>query len=103
MSPLRAYPSLVLPQLAKAANDEVAVMREGAKLSDDLEVSKSGEEVRRVRPLPEVDDSGPRTVYVEGISEVCQHDEVKAALEAHGKVKPSPQLNTDSNLPRGCH
>jgi hypothetical protein len=82
-------------------------MREAAKESKELDVSSDGEKVRRTRPLPEVDDSAPRTIYVEGIGEHSTMEEVQEAMSAYGKVRPPWKLifivNTESHLSCLCH
>ncbi len=86
MSTKTQFPFLFVVQLRAAADGDVNTMRDAAKESTELDVSADGEQVRRTRPLPEVDDSGPRTVYVEGIGEFCTMEELQKAMSAYGKV-----------------
>jgi len=73
-------------KLSAATDGDVELMIEGARASSDLAVSEDGESVGRVKELPVVDDSATRTVYVEGIGEAAQVEDLEKVMGEYGKI-----------------
>ncbi|EKX39564.1 hypothetical protein GUITHDRAFT_114292 [Guillardia theta CCMP2712] len=61
-------------------------IRDAAKTSKELRVSEDGKRIGRLKPLPRLDDTRPRTIYVEGIAPSSTHEEISSFMSKWGKV-----------------
>lgn len=48
----------------KSITTDLNIIQNSIKKSNLIELSEDGEKVRRKKPLPEDDDSDPRTIYI---------------------------------------
>lgn len=73
-------------KLKVATQGDQSEVREAAQKSTELGVNTDGTSVRRLKPMPEKDDTDSRTLYLEGIGTEITHDEIKAMITPHGEV-----------------
>lgn len=70
----------------KKITTEKGVVREAAQMSDQLEVSKNGEMVRRKIPYKPIVIGPEYSVYVEGLSSQWDHDVVGSIFSRCGEI-----------------